>query len=132
MANNLSVTHLQNKKPDQALQAALDTDKIFETHDDHAKQGMALGNIGSAYEALGNLDQAVDYYQRSIEVLDKAGETEFRSLVQKSLATIQIKQGEHLAGIFSMQKSLDGKKNLAPREKWLKRLLKLPFKFLGK
>lgn len=132
MSNNLSVTYLQIKQPDQALQAAIGTDQIFEAHSDFAKQGMALGNIGSAYEDRGDLDQAVDYYQRSIELLDQAGENEFRSMVQKSLAAIQIRKGEYLAGLISMQKSLDGKKNLAPREKWLKKLLKLPFKFLGK
>lgn len=132
MANNLSVAYLQNKQPHEALEAASGTDLVFEAAGEIAKQGMALGNIGTALEELRQLDQAAEHYQRAIELLSQAGETEYRSMVQKSLAAIKIRQGDHLGGIISMQQSYDGQKKLTPRERWLKQLLKLPFKFLGK
>ena len=132
MANNLSVAYLQNNQPSEALSVALGTDLVFEACGDIAKQGMALGNIGTAYEELKQWDQAADHYQRAIELLEQAGETEFRGIMQKSLAAIQIRQGKHLEGLISMQQSFDGQKKLTPRERWLKRLLRLPFKFLGK
>jgi tetratricopeptide (TPR) repeat protein len=132
MANNLSVVYLQNKQPQMALEAALGTDLVFEAHKDISRQGIALGNIGSALEELGELDKAVEYYNQSIELLEQAGEKEYRGLVQKSLATIKIRQGKHLEGIVSMQQSFEGQKKLTPKERLLKRLLKLPFKFLGK
>lgn len=132
MANNLSVAYLQHDQPREALAAAQGTDLVFEACGDIAKQGMALGNIGTAYEELKQLDLAVDHYQRAIELLQQAGETEYRGLTQKSLAAIQIRQGKHLEGLISMQQSFDGQKKLSPRERWLKKLLRLPFKFIGK
>jgi len=132
MANNLSVAYLQNKQPKEALAIAQGTDLVFETSGDIAKQGMALGNIGTALEELKQLDQAVEHYKRAIELFQQAGETEYRGLVQKSLSAIQVRQGKHMEGLLSMQQSFNGQKKLAPRERWLKRLLKLPFKFLGK
>ena len=132
MANNLSVAYLQDKQPGKALAAALGTDLVFEASGDIAKQGVALGNIGTAYEELKKLEQAAEHYRRAIELLQQAGETEYRGIMQKSLAAIQIRQGKHMEGFFSMQQSFDGQKKLTPRERWLKRLLRLPFKFLGK
>jgi tetratricopeptide (TPR) repeat protein len=132
MANNMSVTFLLNKQPHEALEIARGTDLVFEKVGDLSKQGMALGNIGAALEELKQFKQAVDHYQRSIELLRQAGETEYRGLVQKSLATIQIRQGDHFSGMVTMHQSLEDQKRLTPRERWLKRLLKLPYKLLGK
>jgi hypothetical protein len=48
------------------------------------------------------------------------------------LSTLQIRQGKQLDSIISMQGSLSNKDNLSFKDRFLKVLLKLPFKFLGK
>ncbi len=132
MANNLSVAYLQDKQPEKPWPLPWAQTWSLKPAGDIAKQGMALGNIGTAYEELKKLEQAAEHYRRAIELLQQAGETEYRGIVQKSLAAIQIRQGKHMEGLFSMQQSFDGQKKLTPRERWLKELLQLPFKFLGK
>ena len=130
MANNLSVAYLQNKQTQEALKIVLGTDLVFEEAGETLKQAIALGNIGAALEAQKDLEGAGEAYQKSADLFDEAGEKDMRSTVLKSLSAIHIRQGKQLESIFAMQKSLEGQKKLTFRERFLKRFLKLPFKFL--
>ena len=132
MANNLSVAYLQLGKKDQALAYVEGTDSVFETHNDISKQAIALGNYGAALEALKKFDAAAEAYQKSADLFETIGEKELRSHVLKSLSALQIRQGKQLDSIISMQGSLSNKENLTFKDRFLKVLLKLPFKFLGK
>lgn len=132
IANNLSVAYLQAGKKDQALAYVEGTDLVFEAHNDISKQAMALGNYGAALESLKKIEAAAEAYQKSADLFEKSGDKELRSHVLKSLATLQIRQGKQLDSIISMQGSLSNKENLSIKDRFLKVLLKLPFKFLGK
>ena len=132
MANNLSVAYLQLGKKDLALSYVEGTDLVFEAHNDISKQAIALGNYGAALEALKKFGEAAEAYQKSADLFELSGEKELRSHVLKSLATLQIRQGKQLDSIISMQGSLSNKENLSFKDRFLKVLLKLPFKFLGK
>jgi tetratricopeptide (TPR) repeat protein len=94
MDNNRSVALLKNDQPQQALDAARGTDKIFESHADAARQAMALGNQAAAWEALKRLDEALPLYERAAELFERGGEKEMRALVLKSVAAIRLKQGK--------------------------------------
>ena len=94
MNNNRSVALLKDNQPQQALDAALGSDKIFESASDAARQGMALGNQAAALDALGRYDEALPLYERAAEIFEKRGEKDMRALVLKSIAAIKLKQGK--------------------------------------
>lgn len=132
MANNLSVALLQRGKKAQALEIVQGTEQVFEKHDDVFRQAMALGNYASALEATKNFKEAELAYQKSADLFEQLGETEYRTTVMKSLAALQIRQGKQLESILSMQQSLSGKKNPSIKDRILSFLLKIPFRISNK
>ena len=131
MANNLSVAYLQARKPKDALEIVQGTDDIFKAHDEKSKQAMALGNLGAAYHSLKEFDKAEDAYTKSAQLFKETGEKELRSHVLKSLTAIQVRKGNQIGSIFTMQASLDAKEHLTLKDRILKFLLKIPQKLFG-
>ena len=117
MDNNLSVTLLKDNLPQQALDAAAGTDKIFESTGDTTRQAMALSNQAAALEALKRLDEALPLYERAAELFEQTGEKDMRSMVLKSIAAIRLKQGKLEAAGMEMLGSLGAveKPNLLQR-----------------
>lgn len=132
MANNLSVAYLQARKPKQALEIVEGTDKIFEAHNDITKQAMAMGNKGSALEALKRFDEAIEAYNQSVALFDEAGEKELKSYVLKSLSAIHLRKGDNFKSIFSMQRSLSAKENPTLKDRILKFILQIPQKLFSR
>jgi len=132
MANNLSVAYLKNKKKQQALEIVLGTDQIFAEHNDVVKQAMALGNQAAALEALKRFDEAEQAYQQSADLLENTDEQELRRYVLQSLSALQLRQGRQLDGLISMKTGLDGQEKLSLRQRFLRWILKIPFKLVGK
>jgi tetratricopeptide (TPR) repeat protein len=131
MANNLSVALLKNKKKKQALEVVLGTDKVFEQHKETTKQAMALGNQAAALEALKQFDAAEKTYRASADLLKTTGDEELRGYVLQSLSALQLKQGKNLDGLLSMKTGLDGQEKLPLLKRFLRWILKIPFRFLG-
>jgi len=125
MDNNRSVALLKNNQPQQALDAAAGTDKIFESHADVTKQAMALGNQAAALEALKRLDEALPLYERAAELFDQAGEKDMRSLVLKSVAAIRLKQGKLSDAGMEMLGSLGAVEKPNLLQRFLKFILRL-------
>ena len=94
MDNNRSVALLQGRHPDQALEAAAGTDKLFESLADPKRQAMALGNQAAALEALKRFDEALPLYEHAAALFEQCGEKDMRALVLKSMAAIRLKQGK--------------------------------------
>lgn len=126
MKNNLSVALLQAGKPQEALDAALGTDQIFENEKDTKRQAMALGNQAAALEGLNRYDEAVAAYERSGELFAQAGEGDLRSMVMKSAAAIKLKTGKITDSAFKMMGSLDVKDN----PNFFERILKFFLRFI--
>jgi tetratricopeptide (TPR) repeat protein len=120
MRNNLSVALLQADKPQESLDAALDTDKVFAAIKDAKRQGMALGNQAAALEALERYDEAVEKYDLAARLFADAGEGDLRSMVMKSSAAIKLKTGKLTDSAFKMIGSLDAKENPSLLERILK------------
>jgi len=129
MANNLCVALLLDGKKKEALSIVEGTDIIFQNHNDSLKQAMALGNKASALEALSKFDEAMDVYQRSAELLESIGDTEYLPQILKSLSMIQLRRGKQFESLVSMQQSLDKKNKRSLKDRFMKFLLKIPFKF---
>ena len=125
MRNNQSVALLQIDDFQGALDAVLETDVVFAEAGDIRRQGLALGNQAAALEELKRLDEAVERYQASADLLEKAGEDQMRALVMQSVAWIYIKRGKFFEGLFAMNSGLSGVKNPTLKQKILRTLLKL-------
>ena len=126
MNNNRSVALLKNNQPQEALDAALDTDKIFEGASDPSRQGIALGNQAAALEALGRADEALALYERAASLFDDANEKEMRAIVLKSIAAIKLKQGKINEAGFEMLGALGA----TPKPTFFQRILKFFLRFV--
>jgi tetratricopeptide (TPR) repeat protein len=107
MQNNRSVALLQAGKPGDALEAVTGTDKVFEQAKDTKRQAMAFGNQGAALEELKRYEEALKAYEKSSELFGEVGETEMRSMIMQSAATIKLRQGKVLDSAFSMMGSVE-------------------------
>lgn len=132
MQNNASVAWLQHGDGAAALKAVEGTPQIFAAAGDLRRQGMALGNLAAALEGTRQLEEAAEVYQQAADVLKQAGEGELRAHTLKALSVLQLRSGKQLLALATMQAGVDGIEKPSLREKALKKLLKLPFYFIGK
>lgn len=130
MQNNRSVALLKAGNAAEALQAAGGTDEVFAQIADLRRQGMALGNQAAALEALGRLKEASEKYERSAELLKQTGETQLRAHVLESLSALQLRTGNQLQAMATMQSALASKKKLSLKDRLLNNLLKVPFRMI--
>jgi tetratricopeptide (TPR) repeat protein len=130
MMNNVSVALLKAGDAAGALQAAEGTDAVFAAANDAQRQAMALGNQAAACEALGNNRRAILLYQQSSDLLKGTGDRELRTYVLSNLSALQLKNGDQLQSLATMQTALDTKPKLSLKERLLKKLIQAPFKML--
>lgn len=131
MRNNSCVAYIQSGDGDSALRVVEGTAEVFANIGDIRRQGMALGNLGSALEAVGRLNEAIDVYQQSASLLEQAGETKLRANVMQSISALQLKTGHQLEALATMQAGLESIEKPNPRQRMLKKLLQMPYKLLG-
>lgn len=132
MSNNSSVAFLQAGEVQEALRSVEGTPAVFAKAGDLRRQGISLGNLGAALEAVGRLDEAVDVYRQSAELLKASGEDDLRAYVMKSLSALQLRKGRHIEAIAAMESGLEGIKHPKPQQSLLKKILAAPLKLLGK
>lgn len=132
MANNLGVALLQDKKPQQALEAVRGTPELFLDAGDLQQAGLAMGNLASVLEALGEGAEAQTSYQRAAELFEQIGDRQNQALTLKTLSQLQLRSGQPLTALLTMQASADsgGFKGLGGRI--LRRLLRIPGDLLGR
>ena len=130
MLNNQSVALLQNGDPTGAFTAASGTDEIFSKARDSRRQAMALGNQAAALDSLGELEEAIEKYKLAAELLKETGDMELRSYVLESLSALQLRTGNQFQSLATMQAALDSKKKLGFKERFLKKILRIPFKLM--
>ncbi len=130
MLNNCSVAWLQAGEAQKALDAAEGTDSIFADAADLRRQAMALGNQAAALEALGKLEDAINKYQSASDILKDIDDKELRTYVLQNLAALQLRTGDQYQSLATMQAALEHKKKLSIKERFLKKLLRIPFKLM--
>jgi tetratricopeptide (TPR) repeat protein len=130
MANNRSVALLQAGDAQGALQAAESTDQIFAEVGDVRRQALAIGNQAAALEGLKRLDEALERYRLSASLLKQVGDEENRSVVLKSISSLQIRTGHQLEALATMDAALSNQKKLSLQERFLKKLLNVPMRML--
>lgn len=122
--NNLSVALLQAGNAQEALEAALDTDKTFASANDVKRQAMAIGNQAAALEGLHRYDEAIEKYERSAELFGSVNEGDLRAMVMKSAAALKLKTGKITESAFKMMGSIDVKDNPTIFERIMKFFLR--------
>lgn len=128
--NNRSVALLQGGDAQGALLAAQNTDQVFARAGEIQRQALAIGNQAAAEEALGHLDEALALYRQCSDLLKQTGDKETRATVLKSLSALQVRTGHQLEALASMDAALENQPRLSLRERFLKKLLGVPFKML--
>jgi tetratricopeptide (TPR) repeat protein len=91
--NNLSVTLLKLRRPQEALEQVEGTEGVFAAAGDIKRHGMSLNNRAAALQDLNRLDEALSSYERAAALLGDAGEGELRGVVLKAAAAIQLRRG---------------------------------------
>ncbi|MEN9562544.1 MAG: hypothetical protein RIR73_788 [Chloroflexota bacterium] len=124
MRNNMSVALLQAGNAAGALEAALETDQVFESAQDVKRQAMALGNQAAALEGLQRYEEAIEKYERSADLFAKANDGDMRSLVMKSAAALKLKTGKITESAFKMMGAVDVKENPTLFERIMKFLMR--------
>ncbi|HSO26741.1 MAG TPA: tetratricopeptide repeat protein [Anaerolineales bacterium] len=130
-ANNLAVTYLQLGRAAEALEAVESTPEIFAAAGDQRRLAFAYGNLGSALEALGNNEESLAAYQESADLLKALGEDKLRLEVMQSISGVQLKSGRQLEALATMKHGIEDVQQPSLQQKFLKRLLNVPFKYLG-
>lgn len=131
MSNNWSVAALQNNDGQTAFEAADGTPKVFLAAGNNRLAGMAYGNIGAAQEKLGKIDDALESYQKSADLLREAGDLDARMHVMQSLSALQLQSGHQLQAVATLQAGLDGVSKPSFKQKMLKKLLEVPSNFFS-
>ena len=125
MKNNQSVALLQAGDAQGAFTAAHGTAEVFFAGQDFRRQGMAYGNEATALKASGRLDESARCYQLSADALEKAGEDQLRASVMQDLAVIQLRQGQVMKALLSLQLGVTGVKHPSLKQRIMRGLLRL-------
>jgi tetratricopeptide (TPR) repeat protein len=131
MRNNLCVVYLKLDQPKAALSAVEGTPEIFAAVGDDKRTAQAYGNLGSALEAIEHYDAAGDAYRKAVDLFAEIGETDDRSHTLKALSQMQLKQGQTLDAVASMQAGLEDQSQLGLGQRIIRWILKLPSRLLG-
>lgn len=131
MLNNCGVALLRKGNGKAALQAIEGTPATFAAASDIRRQGLALGNLGDALESLGRKQEAGQAYEQSADLLEQSGEEEMRAHVLQSLSKLQLKSGRQIEALATMEAGLEGFKKPSFKQRFLKKLLRIPFKLMG-
>ncbi len=123
MKNNQSVALLRDKQAQAALEAAQGTDLVFAEAGDSRRQGMALANQAAALDALKRFKEAIDFYTRAGDALEKAGEMDLRLEVMQLLSALYLRRFKFFDAIIALQSGLAAVKNPTSKQRFMKKLL---------
>ena len=131
MRNNLCVVKMSQDDWPGALAAVEGTDAVFAAAADPRREAQAIANRAACFEGLGRIDEAMQAYQRAIELLGDIGELETRAACYKRMSGLQVKSGHQLQALASMRSGLDLTDKPSMRERMLKGMLDKAIKGLG-
>jgi tetratricopeptide (TPR) repeat protein len=125
MKNNQSVAFLQAGNAQASFDSARGTSSLFAGAGDTRREGIALGNEGTALQALGRSNEAAEAYRLAAEAFAKSGEDQMRATVMQAIAGIELKQGKIMKSLLTLRTGLIGVKNPTLKQRILQGLLRL-------
>ncbi len=110
MAFAHATTHIgdlrYNKQRERILQIEAALEAARRQHDREA-EGMFLGNLGLAYAALGNVQQAIPYYEQQLAIVRDIGDRRGEATGCWNLGRLLAQQGEGTRAIELIQVLVD-------------------------
>lgn len=132
MANNRAVALLQLSRHRQAYQALADTPEVFERAGEQQLAAQAYGNLAAALEGLDQWNEAEINYRRALELFEAVGDRESVAHTAKAYSRLQLRHGQALEAVTTMQGALSARGDPSLRERFLRWLLQLPSRLLGR
>ena len=132
MANNQSVALLQAGRPRAALEAVQGTPEALVALGDETRAAQAFGNLAAALEACGDFARAEPAYREAADRFEKLGDADNRALTMKALSQLQMRRGRPMQALSSMQAGLGGASRLSIGQRFLRWLLSLTGRLLGR
>lgn len=132
MKNNIGVCLQMQGKAEEAIKEIEGTAKVFAEQGKLEYEAMALGNEASALEDLKRFDEALSLYEQAEKLLDKEPKSEIRSIILKRISAIELKKGNQMASLASMNIALNSDPNPSKKEKSLRNVLTKFFRLLIK
>lgn len=131
MANNACVALLQGNQPARALALVEGTPQVFDRLGEAKRAAQAEGNLASALASCGRLEEAERAYASAAEQLGQLGEDDARAATLRSLSQLQLKRGEPLEALSSLQRGLESASRLSLRQRFLRWLAHFPLRLMG-
>lgn len=129
--NDLGVVYQKLENYPAAHKALDEAESRFKTLDDEKGQAQALGNRAALYEAEGSLDEAVETYKESAEMLEAIGENDMAMYVWQAISRLRTKQGQYIAAIGAYEEGVSKMPKKSLKRKILEQILKTPTSLLG-
>ncbi len=130
--SDASVALLQAGDAQAALQALETVEQVFSQAGDIRRLGLAVGNRAAALEALDQLEAASTAYEQSADLLKQCGDLDARSYVMQSLSKLQLRRGQQLQALATMQAGFENIPHPSARQKFIRKLLRVPMAFFRK
>jgi tetratricopeptide (TPR) repeat protein len=131
MANNASVAYLQANQAGHALALVEGTSQVFDRLGDAKRAAQAEGNRASALAACGRLEEAEVAYVSAAEQLRGLGDDEAAAATLQALSQVQLRRGQPVEAIASLQRGLESAPHLSLRQRFLRWLARLPLRLMG-
>ena len=130
LANSLSVILLKEGRNTEALDVVRETPQVFEAEGDIGRQARATGNLASALEACGQLDEAERAYREAADLLETTGDEEERMLTLNALSQLQLRQRRPFDAVATLQAGEPTGRVSGFRTRLIQFLLRLPSRIL--
>lgn len=132
MANNSAVTLLKMDRPQEAFDVLSGTTEIFAEAGEQRLQAQSIGNEAAAYEALDRPDAALALYNRALTIFNEIDDEEARSYTLQAISRLQLKSGQALQALDSMQAALDARPRRGFLGRVIQAIMRLPTRWLNR
>jgi CHAT domain-containing protein len=98
-----------------ALQSWQQALVLYQALNDVSNQGAALGNLGLAYNALGDYTKAIQYYQQQLSLVQKSGDRQSEARALGNLGITYLSLGDYPKALEHQRKALTMMRELGNR-----------------
>jgi tetratricopeptide (TPR) repeat protein len=131
MRVNLGLVHRARAEYTQALEEMSAAYAVFEELGDQKRLAMTLGNMGAAYKALDDKEQAYRCYRDAADLFDAAGERVLYGETLVAMADLQMSEHKVTAAAATYEVGLSEMENLSASQKVIKNLVGLRNRLTG-
>jgi tetratricopeptide (TPR) repeat protein len=131
MRVNLGLVYRAQGEHQKALDEMGAAYAVFEGMGDQKRLAMTLGNMGAAYKALDDKEQAYRCYRDAADMFDAVGEQVLYGETLVAMADLQMSEHKVTAAAATYEVGLSELENLSASQKVIKNLVGLRNRLLG-